>query len=37
MVREGVMPREEGYEKIYQEQPEQLIEFARQKLNIQEI
>ncbi|GBD97699.1 hypothetical protein BMS3Abin06_02600 [bacterium BMS3Abin06] len=37
MVREGVMSREEGHNKIYQEQPEQLIEFARQKLNIQEI
>ena len=37
MVREGVMEREEGYNKIYREQPEQLIEFAKQKLNIQHI
>ena len=34
MVREGVMPREEGFEKIYQTQPEELVEFAREKLNL---
>jgi len=36
MVREGVMKREEGYNKIYQEQPKQLIQIARQKLDIKE-
>jgi len=34
MVREGVMKREQGYNKIYQKQPDQLVEFARQKLNM---
>jgi hypothetical protein len=32
MVREGVMTREEGYRKIYTEQPETLIRAAREKL-----
>lgn len=32
MVREGVMTREEGYRKIYTEQPETLVRAAREKL-----
>jgi predicted PP-loop superfamily ATPase len=32
MVREGVMTREAGYRKIYDGQPEQLVRFAREKL-----
>jgi hypothetical protein len=32
MVREGVMTREEGHEKIYGEQSEQLLAIARKKL-----
>jgi predicted PP-loop superfamily ATPase len=32
MVRDGVMTREEGYKKIYQEQPEDLIKIAKDKL-----
>jgi hypothetical protein len=32
MVRDGVMPREEGYEKIYGKQPEGLIQIAKQRL-----
>ncbi|MBI4847304.1 MAG: hypothetical protein HY808_01820 [Nitrospirae bacterium] len=35
MVREGVMPRDEGFQKIYQKQPEQLIEIARRKLDVE--
>jgi hypothetical protein len=34
MVREGVMTREEGYKKIYEEQPADLINIAREKLNV---
>lgn len=37
MVREGVMERQEGYEKIYKEQPAQLIEIAKKKLDVQEV
>lgn len=32
MVREGVMDREEGYEKIYQEQRKELVEIAKDRL-----
>jgi hypothetical protein len=32
MVREGVMDRKEGYEKIYCEQPSHLVDFARERL-----
>jgi tRNA(Ile)-lysidine synthase TilS/MesJ len=32
MVRQGVMNRGEGYQKIYQEQPENLMKFAKEKL-----
>jgi hypothetical protein len=32
MVREGTMKRDEGYKKIYQEQPANLIEIAKEKL-----
>ena len=32
MVREGIMRREEGYKKIYADQPAQLVENARRKL-----
>lgn len=32
MVREGVMEREEGYDKIYQEQRKELIDIAKIKL-----
>jgi len=34
MVREGVMTREEGYKKIYEDQPADLINIAREKLNV---
>ena len=34
MVREGVMSREEGYKKIYQEQDRGLVDIARNKLGI---
>jgi predicted PP-loop superfamily ATPase len=34
MVREGIMKRDEGYKKIYQEQPEGLIKLAKDKLGI---
>jgi predicted PP-loop superfamily ATPase len=37
MVREGVMKRYEGYHKIYQEQPKELTEIAKQKLEISDI
>ena len=32
MVREGVMGREEGFQKIYAEQPENLVDAARERL-----
>jgi tRNA(Ile)-lysidine synthase TilS/MesJ len=32
MVRQGVMNRGEGYQKIYQEQPEDLMKYAKEKL-----
>lgn len=32
MVREGVMPRDEGYKKIYAGQPKELIKIAEEKL-----
>jgi predicted PP-loop superfamily ATPase len=32
MVREGIMTREEGFNKIYQGQPSELVEIARKKL-----
>jgi len=32
MVREGVMERKEGHEKIYEEQPGQLVEIAKEVL-----
>ncbi len=35
MVREGVMPRQMGYEKIYNEQREDLIIPAKEKLGLQ--
>ncbi len=34
MVREGVMTREEGYRKIYADQPVSLINIAKEKLGI---
>lgn len=34
MVRAGVMGREEGYEKIYGEQPPELLEIAKRKLGL---
>ncbi len=34
MVREGVMTREEGYKKIYEEQTSDLIKTAKEKLNV---
>lgn len=34
MVREGVMTREEGYKKIYEDRPADLINIAREKLNV---
>ncbi len=34
MIRDGVMTRKEGYEKIYAEQPADLIEKAKEKLGI---
>jgi 3'-phosphoadenosine 5'-phosphosulfate sulfotransferase (PAPS reductase)/FAD synthetase len=34
MVREGIMAREDGYKKIYQEQSEDLIKIAKEKLGI---
>lgn len=34
MVRSGVMDREEGYEKIYGEQPEGLLDEARRRLGL---
>lgn len=34
MVREGVMKREEGYKKIYSEQPAYLIKISKEKLKI---
>ncbi len=34
MIRQGVMSREEGYQKIYQEQPKKLVKFAEEKLLI---
>jgi tRNA(Ile)-lysidine synthase TilS/MesJ len=34
MVREGVMSREEGYQKIYQEQDSGLVDIAKNKLGI---
>ncbi len=37
MVREGVMDREEGYEKIYQEQKKELVETAKNKLFSNEV
>lgn len=32
MIRQGVMSREEGYQKIYQNQPKKLVKFAEEKL-----
>ncbi len=32
MIRQGVMSREEGYQKIYQEQPKKLVKFVEEKL-----
>jgi hypothetical protein len=32
MVRQGVMDRDEGIEKIYTDQNEQMVEYARKKL-----
>jgi hypothetical protein len=32
MVRQGVMDRDEGIEKIYADQDEQMVEYARKKL-----
>ena len=34
MVREGIMKRDEGYKRIYQEQPADLIKIAKDKLGI---
>ena len=34
MVRQGVMSREEGIEKIYTDQNENMVEYAKQKLEI---
>lgn len=34
MVREGVMPRDEGYAKIYQQQSKELVNIAKVKLGI---
>jgi hypothetical protein len=34
MVRQGVMGREEGIEKIYREQNQEMVDFAREKLGL---
>jgi hypothetical protein len=34
MVRQGVMGREEGIEKIYSEQNRKMVEYAQEKLGL---